>query len=196
MPAALALLAASGPATPSMAPWPNSSPPCAGELALGDIGQERRGLRAAGRDRAEREAERGAPQPGRPGAPPVVAPMNGRPTGITSTGLRRRWAAVQAPRRWRRSRPRRPRCRCRPRARATPPVSRAWPVDRSSPTRPMVRPMKRPMKPRIFEEPSTLVTSTRESSMIAKYDGAPIFTACSAMRGMKNATAACRWCRR
>ena len=48
--------------------------------------------------------------------------------------------------------------------------------------------MNRPMKPRIFELPSTLVTSTRENSMIAKYDGAPIFTACSAMDGMKKAT--------
>ncbi len=67
-------------------------------------------------------------------------------------------------------------------------MSRAWPVERSSPTSPMVSPMNRPMKPRILEVPSTLLTSTTENSMIAKYDGAPIFTACSAIEGMKKAT--------
>ena len=44
------------------------------------------------------------------------------------------------------------------------------------------------MNPRSFEEPSTLVTSTSDSSMIAKYDGAPILTAWSAIEGAKNAT--------
>ena len=48
--------------------------------------------------------------------------------------------------------------------------------------------MKSPAKPRIFDSPSTLVTSTSESSMIAKNDGAPILTACSARAGVKKAT--------
>ena len=48
-------------------------PPATGQLALGDVGQEGRRLRTAGRHRAEREAERRAAQPGSPGAPPVVA---------------------------------------------------------------------------------------------------------------------------
>ena len=44
------------------------------------------------------------------------------------------------------------------------------------------------MKPRSLDSPSTLDTSTTESSMIAKYDGAPILTAWSASAGVKNAT--------
>ena len=44
------------------------------------------------------------------------------------------------------------------------------------------------MNPRSFDVPSTLVTSTTESSMIAKNDGAPILTACSASAGVKKAT--------
>ena len=48
--------------------------------------------------------------------------------------------------------------------------------------------MKSPMKPRSLDSPSTLVTRTTESSMIAKYDGAPILTAWSASAGVKNAT--------
>ena len=114
--------------------------------------------------------------------------MNGRPTGITSTGLRRRWAAVHIASPIAKT-PTATTTMSMPSASSSmPPVSRAWPVERSMPTSPIVRPMKSPMKPRIFEVPSTLVTSTSESSMIAKYDGAPIFTACSAIAGVKNAT--------
>ena len=44
------------------------------------------------------------------------------------------------------------------------------------------------MNPRSLEVPSTPVTSTSDSSMIAKNDGAPTFTACSAIDGAKKAT--------
>ena len=71
-PAADALFAASGPATPSIAPWPNSSG-CLRQLLLDRVGQERRNLGAAGRQHAERKADRGAAQPRLPRAPPVVA---------------------------------------------------------------------------------------------------------------------------
>ena len=69
-----------------------------------------------------------------------------------------------------------------------PPVNRAWPVERSSPTSPIVRPMNRPMNPRSFDPPSTLLTSTKDSNMMAKNVGAPISTAQSAMEGAKKAT--------
>ena len=68
--------------------------PAARQLALGDVEQEGRRLRAAGGNRTEREAQGRAAQPGCPGASPVVAAHEGRPMGITSIGLRRRWAAV------------------------------------------------------------------------------------------------------
>jgi hypothetical protein len=44
------------------------------------------------------------------------------------------------------------------------------------------------MNPRSLDAPKTAVTSTSASSMIAKYDGAPILTACSARAGVKKAT--------
>ena len=44
------------------------------------------------------------------------------------------------------------------------------------------------MKPRSFEEPRTLVTSTIDSTITAKYDGAPISTAMSASAGARTAT--------
>ena len=44
-------------------------------------------------------------------------------------------------------------------------------------------PDRTPMKPRSLDEPSTAVTSTSDSSMIAKYDAAPISTATSASEG-------------
>ena len=65
------LLVASGPATPSIAPVPNSSG-CFGELALDRIGEERRYFGTARRQSSEREADEGAPQPGFPGASPFV----------------------------------------------------------------------------------------------------------------------------
>ena len=107
---------------------------------------------------------------------------------MTSTGWRRRWAAIQSASPMAKmptatTTMSTPSASCR-----TPPVSRAWPVDRSRPTRPMVRPMNRPMKPRSLDEPSTAVTRTSERSMIAKYDAAPISTAISASDGVRNAT--------
>ena len=70
-PAAEALLAASGPATPSIAPVvPNSS--VLRQLLLQRVGQEGRDFGAAGRQRADREAEQGAAQPRLPRAPPFL----------------------------------------------------------------------------------------------------------------------------
>ena len=102
----------------------------AGELALGDVGQERRRLGAAGRQRAEREAERGAAQPRLPRAAPVVAAHERPPD---RDDLERPAAQVRGdPQRLadgEHRRPRRPRCRCRRRAASMPKVSRAWPVE-------------------------------------------------------------------
>ena len=71
MPAAEALFAASGPATPSIAPLPELFG-MLGQLLLGDVGEKGGNLRAAGWYRAEREAERSTAQPGLPGALPVL----------------------------------------------------------------------------------------------------------------------------
>ncbi len=49
-------------------------------------------------------------------------------------------------------------------------------------------PIASEVKPRSFDDPSTEVTSTRDSIMIAKYEGAPIFTACSASAGAHSTT--------
>ncbi len=71
----VALLAASGPATPSIAPLvPNSARfwPFASFFSVG-VAQEGRNLGAAGRDAPERRADRGAAQPGGNGALPVAA---------------------------------------------------------------------------------------------------------------------------
>ena len=87
MPAAEALLAASGPATPSIAPWPNSSLALAGgDPLLGDVGQERRDLGAAGRQRAEREADAVPRSHGFHERFRSSRLIHGRPTGMTSSG--------------------------------------------------------------------------------------------------------------
>ena len=54
------------------------------------------------------------------------------------------------------------------------------------PIMPMVRPSTRAMKPRSREAPSTAVTATKASSMIARYSGAPRDTANRAISGAKN----------
>ena len=71
-PAAAALLAASGPATPSMAPCPNRSGSSTQPL-LDHVGKERRDHRAAARQHAQREADRRSAQPRLPRSLPVVA---------------------------------------------------------------------------------------------------------------------------
>src|SRR5215207_28582 len=63
-----ALFAASGPATPSIAPLALGREPL-----LGRIGEERRHLGAAGRQRPERKPDPRAAQPRLPRAPPVAA---------------------------------------------------------------------------------------------------------------------------
>ena len=120
--------------------------------------------------------------------PQSSRPMKARPTGMTSTGFRRRCAAIHSAS---------PIAKI-PTATTTmsmpsaswrmPPVSRACPVERSRPTSPIVRPIASPMNPRSLEEPNTAVTRTRASSIIAKNEGAPILTACSASDGVKKAT--------
>ena len=72
MPAAEALLAASGPATPSMAPLPNSSGCLASAFSVG-VGEEGADLGAAGGHGADGEADEGAAQPRLPRARPVLA---------------------------------------------------------------------------------------------------------------------------
>ena len=90
VPAAEALLAASGPATPSIAPWPNSSG-CLVEPLLGRIGQEGRDLGAAGRQRADREAEQRAAQP-RPSTSASSPPWSSRASRAPARASpRRRW---------------------------------------------------------------------------------------------------------
>ena len=71
-PAAEALLAASGPATPSMAPCPNRSGSSTQPL-FDHVGKERRNHRPAARQHAQREADGRSTQPGLPRSLPVVA---------------------------------------------------------------------------------------------------------------------------
>ena len=66
-----------------------------------------------------------------------------------------------------------------------PKVRRACPLTASMPTRPMVSPSTSAMKPRNREAPSTAVTETKASSMIARYSGAPSETANVAISGAK-----------
>ena len=114
-----ALLAASGPATPSIAPSPHSASRF--EPALGRVGEERRHLRAARRQRAEREADPRTAQPRLPRAPPVRA-REPAPRALDLEhlllGPRPSAAATPcaAPRRPRTGRRRRSRCRSRCRA--------------------------------------------------------------------------------
>ena len=83
-----------------------------GELALRQVAEEGRDLGAAGGDRPEREAERGAAQPGLPGPPPV---RPGHPRPPHRDDDRAVLAAAPrptAPPPPRRDRPRPPRRRC------------------------------------------------------------------------------------
>ena len=66
-PAAAALLAASGPATPSIAPSRPNSSRLGDEAPLDHVREERRDLGAAGGQGADREAEERAPEPRLPG---------------------------------------------------------------------------------------------------------------------------------
>ena len=50
----------------------------------------------------------------------------------------------------------------------SPKVSRCWPVVASIPTSPIVRPSAREANPRTRDAPSTAVTATNASTMIAK----------------------------
>ena len=140
-----------------------------GEPLLGDVGEERRDLRAAGRDRPEREPDGGAAQPGLPGAAPVLA---AHPRVADRDHLDRLAAQVG----------RRPQrlahgeqadrddddARCRRRAPAMPKVSRCWPEVVSMPIRPIARPRPSEARPRTRELPSTEVTAMKASTMIAK----------------------------
>ena len=137
VPAADALLAASGPATPSIAPWPNSSG-CLASCLLDRVGQEGADLGAARRHRADREADRRAAQPRLPRARPVLAAHPDRALDRLDPSHRR----VRGARR---------RCSVSPTAKSAtasvvtsmpssrsgmPKASRAWPVCRSMPIEP------------------------------------------------------------
>jgi hypothetical protein len=90
------------------------------------------------------------------------------PTGMTSIGRRRRWAAVHSAS---------PTAK-RPTATTTtsmpsassgmPKVSRCWPDVASIPMRPIVRPRPSEASPRTRELPSTAVMAMKASRMIAK----------------------------
>ena len=157
-----------------------------GQPLLGDVGEEGRDLRAAGRDDAEREAERGAAQPGLPGPLPVLlaqeratdrddlgglaAQVGGHPEGLAEgEDADRDHDDVDAVAEL-----------------GMPKVSRACPLTASMPIMPIVRPSTRAMKPRNRDAPSTAVTATKASSMIARYSGAPSETANFAISGAKN----------
>lgn len=95
-------------------------------------------------------------------------PIHGRPTGITWTAERRRWAATQSPS---------PTAKMATATTTTsmpsdssgwPKVRRAWPLTESSPTSPMVSPMNSAENPRTRELPSTAVTATKASAMTAR----------------------------
>lgn len=142
VPAADALFAASGPATPSIAPLPNSSGCLVSRFS---VAYDRKvGISAP---------PAGSAPNGKPYAVPrshgfherfqSSRPIQGRPTGITSAGLRRRCAATH------RASPTAkmptattttsmPSANC-----GMPSVSRCWPETESMPTRPIVRPRRR-----------------------------------------------------
>ena len=129
VPAAEALLAASGPATPSIAPLPNSSG-CLDSFFSVRVGQEGRDLRAARRHRADREADDGAAQPRLPRALPVLLRHPERALQRLellrhpARGRRRR----RAPRRRRTGRPRATTTSMPSSSSGTPNAKRAWPV--------------------------------------------------------------------
>ena len=118
VPAADALLAASGPATPSMAPCPNSS--------RGACGRDGAPARRTGTSGSRPPA--GTAPNGNPSAVPRShgfqdraqswRPMNGWPTGMISSGRPAGGRPPTGPRRARRSPPRRRRCRAGRRAAA------------------------------------------------------------------------------
>ena len=49
-----------------------------------------------------------------------------------------------------------------------PKVSRSWPVDASMPTRPMNNPIPSDARPRIREDPNTIVTAPKATTISAK----------------------------
>ena len=67
-------------------------------------------------------------------------------------------------------------------------MRRCWPVTKSMPMTPMARPSSSAANPRIRDAPSTAVTPTKVSSMIARYSGAPRlianFTTCGIRKTM------------
>ena len=128
-----------------------------GQALLGRVGQERRHLGAARRQRAEREADARAAQPRPPRAPQVRAAQPALPLpSLRRAGAPRRRPLrsarpCAAPRRPRTGRRRRSRCRSPLPSWSTPKVSRDWPVSWSMPTQPMSRPRDSAAKPRISE---------------------------------------------
>jgi hypothetical protein len=94
--------------------------------------------------------------------------IQARPVGMMSAGRRRRWAATHSVSPMANS----------PTATTTtsipsaswgmPKVSRCWPDWRSMPTSPIISPMAREANPLMREEPSTEVTATKASTMMAK----------------------------
>ena len=122
--------------------------------------------RPAGRRTGSRAPCRAA-RPATSGASPTGS-STAVPLGMTSAGAWRRWAAIHSASPTANRPPRRRRCRCRSTARSTPKVSRCWPVSASMPMRPSVSPRASAARPRTGEEPSTVETATKASSVIAK----------------------------
>ena len=165
-PAAAALFAASGPATPSIAPCPNSSgclvsrrstlyertvgisAPPAGSAPSGKPSADPRSHGFQDRDQSAR------PSHGRPAgttvpvvcrsrlATQIASPKANSPTATTTTST--------------------PSSSC-----GTPKVIRACPVWVSMPTRPMARPRPRLARPRTTDRPSTAATVVNATAMRA-----------------------------
>ena len=142
-----------------------------GQLPLGRVGQEGGDVRAAGRDRADREADEGSAQPRLPGPLPVLL---GHPGVLALADRDELHGAVPQLAR-RRTAPRRAAKRpTATRTMSTPStrvglsnVKRCWAVLSSMPIRPMNSPRAREARPRRTEAPSSAPTVRKATTISA-----------------------------
>jgi hypothetical protein len=114
--------------------------------------------------------------------------IQGTPTGMTSSGRRRRWAATHSASPTAKIATATTTMSIPSASNALPKVSRGWPVW--VPIRPIARPRNRAMKPRSRDRPSTAVTASSAKSIRAKYEGAPSSTTSSATGGARKTSRA------
>ena len=138
------------------------------QALLDGIGEQRRQFRAAGRQGAQREADRRAAQPRLPRARPVVAVIQRvRSSGSTVAGPGGAAASVSVSPTAKR--PIATMVGSRPSSRyGTPKVRRASPLSRSMPTRPSTTPTTRLSSPATRDAPSSVAVAAKARTMSAK----------------------------